>query len=148
MKMNPIRLAAIAVFLACAPLHAAAQTASEPEKKAATTSAPDTAKKVEKKAAAKTPEQIAAEKKAAEKRAAARKAAAKKAAEAKAAKPLVKAEPTQPGAQKITPTPGSTQVLGPGTYSTGPTVLRDKQGNVIPTNPEAYGVGPAASPKK
>lgn len=40
--------------------------------------------------------------------------------------------------------PGATIELKQGsTYSTGPTTLRDRQGNVIPTNPEAYPVGSA-----
>jgi hypothetical protein len=34
------------------------------------------------------------------------------------------------------------------TYSTGPTVLRDKDGNVIPTNPDAYPVDSAQGSSK
>jgi hypothetical protein len=37
---------------------------------------------------------------------------------------------------------------GPTTYSTGPTELRDKQGNVIPTDPAAYPVDSALPKKK
>ena len=72
-----------------------------------------------------------------------------------AAKPATK-KPTKKAAKKVTAkkpatqrtqpppaAPGATIELKQGsTYSTGPTTLRDKQGNVIPTNPEAYPVGP------
>lgn len=72
-----------------------------------------------------------------------------------AAKPVAKT-PTKKAARNVAakkpatqrtqspPAPGATMVLRQGsTYSTGPTTLRDRQGNVIPTNPEAYAVDSA-----
>ena len=73
-----------------------------------------------------------------------------------AAKPVAK-RPTRKAAKKVSAkkratqrtqappaAPGATGERRPGsTYSTGPTTLRDKQGNVIPTNPEAYAVDSA-----
>lgn len=63
-----------------------------------------------------------------------------------ARKPVAK----KPEAKKATPakpaptaTPQVTKV-----YTTGPPALRDKQGNVIPTNPEAYPVDSALPKKK
>ena len=61
----------------------------------------------------------------------AKKAPAKKA-------PVKKPEPAKAEAPKQVPR----------TYSTGPAVLRDKEGNVIPTNPEAYPVDSALPPRK
>lgn len=60
---------------------------------------------------------------------------AKKAAPKKA--PPKQAKKTEPATQADKPK------QAPKTYSTGPTVLHDKQGNVIPTNPEAYPVDSA-----
>ena len=40
-------------------------------------------------------------------------------------------------------TDGAPATLGPGTYSTGPTVLKDKDGKAIPTNPNAYPIDSA-----
>ena len=37
----------------------------------------------------------------------------------------------------------ATYALGPGTYATGPMTIRDTQGNVIPTTPDAYPVDSA-----
>ena len=63
-----------------------------------------------------------------------------------AKKPVAK----KPEAKKTTPAqpapaaaPQATKV-----YTTGPPTLRDKQGNVIPTNPEAYPVDSALPKKK
>ena len=54
------------------------------------------------------------------------------------------AKPAQQPAKQIR---GNEQKLGPGTYSTGPAVLRDKDGNVIPTSPDAYNVDSAIKKK-
>jgi hypothetical protein len=63
-------------------------------------------------------------------------------------KAQAKSAPAKKAAKK--PQPASAQVpkQAPKTYSTGPTVLRDKEGNVIPTNPEAYPVDSALPSKK
>ena len=68
-----------------------------------------------------------------------------------AKKPAKKPPPKKAAAKKaddkaatpIKTVPGTEQRLGPGTYSTGPTVLRDKDGNIIPTDPNAYNVDSA-----
>lgn len=62
----------------------------------------------------------------------------------KAAKKVTAKKPAMQRTQSPPAAPGATLELKQGsTYSTGPTTLRDKQGNVIPTNPEAYPVDSA-----
>lgn len=114
--MNPFRLATLiaAALFACATIPVFAQTAIEPD------AGKPSAVKPAAKPVAKKPT----------KKAAAKKVTAKK--------PATQRPPSPPAA------PGATIELRQGsTYSTGPTTLRDKQGNVIPTNPEAYPVGSA-----
>ena len=55
-------------------------------------------------------------------------------------------EKKKPPAKKTEPVkvaPGTKAELGPGTYTTGPTTLRDKDGKVIPTSPDAYNIDSA-----
>ena len=92
------------------------------------------------------------------------KAADSKAAPAKApekpsppAKPKKPAEPAKGSAKKSAPKkpdakakkadPKSAPKQEPKVYTTGPRVLRDKDGNVIPTSPDAYNVDSALPPK-
>ena len=72
--------------------------------------------------------------------------------EKKAVKKKLEKKPTKPAPPKSPPkpvkaVPGTEQKLGPGTYSTGPTTLRDKDGNIIPTSPDAYDVSSATKKK-
>lgn len=76
-------------------------------------------------------------KKDAAKKDAAKKDAAKKPAPKKA--PTQQAKKAEPAAAPKAEAPKQV----PKTYSTGPTVLRDKDGNVIPTSPDAYPVDSA-----
>lgn len=117
--MNPFRLttAIAAALFACATIPVFAQVAIEPD-----AGKPGVVKPAAKPVAKKPVKKAA-------------KNAAKKAT---AKKPATQRTPSPPAA------PGATIELRQGsTYSTGPTTLRDKQGNVIPTNPEAYPVGSA-----
>ena len=85
------------------------------------------------------------EKKADEKKAAAKKPAPRKPAEpSKTAAPRKPAPPKKPAAPKKPAEPPKTTV-----YKNDPKapVLHDKQGNVIPTNPEAYDVSSAVGKK-
>jgi hypothetical protein len=71
-------------------------------------------------------------------------AESKKPASAKKAPP--KKTATKPAKKDTAPTaaPAKAAPKQPSkTYSTGPTTLRDKDGNVIPTSPEAYNVDSA-----
>ena len=85
--------------------------------------------------ARKAPDRKSMDKKAAEKKAA-EKAAPPKAPPKAAPNPPAKAPPKAEAPKQATKV-----------YTTGPSVLRDKQGNVIPTNPDAYNVD-SALPKK
>lgn len=75
-----------------------------------------------------------------------KKAQAKKADAKKA--PAKKVPEKKTGPQKAEPPKAEAPKQVPKTYSTGPTVLRDKEGNVIPTNPEAYPVDSALPSRK
>lgn len=72
-------------------------------------------------------------------------AAAEKPKEAAAKKPAA-----PKGDTKVPPRQPLATPQNPVTYSTGPKVLRDKEGNVIPTHPDAYPVDSAlpARPRK
>ena len=130
--MNSFRIAALvaAAFCSCAALLAAAQ-------------APNPAPPLTEaeKAAAKAPKKTVP-------KADAAKAPAKDAAKpAKdAAKPAPKAPAKAPPKAPPKDAPATRQA--PKVYTTGPTELRDKQGNVIPTNPDAYNVDSALPKKK
>lgn len=76
-----------------------------------------------------------------------KKAAAEK-KDAKKAPPKKKKSAAKPAPKTPQKIKGKEQVLGPGTYTTGPAVIRDKDGNVIPTNPDAYNVDSAVKKKK
>ena len=78
------------------------------------------------------------------KKAAAKKAEPKK-TEAKKTEVKKPAPPKKPPASKAPPAPTKTTV-----YKNDPNapILRDKQGNVIPTDPNAYDVSSAVGPKK
>ena len=117
--MSALRIPAFAAaaLLALAPLAAPAQAVPDVHKPAAaadTSSKPATKKKPVKKKVAK--------KKSTEK----------------------KTTTTAEGASGITTTAAApAPAQAPNNYTTGPTVLRDKQGNVIPTTPDAYPVDSA-----
>ncbi len=68
----------------------------------------------------------------------------KKAAARKPAR-RAKAPPAARGKTVVAPK-GETILHAPATITTGPAVLRDRDGNVIPTNPEAYDVRSATAP--
>jgi hypothetical protein len=75
-----------------------------------------------------------------------KKAQAKKADAAKA--PAKKVPARKTGPKKAETPQAEAPKQAPKTYSTGPTVLRDKEGNVIPMNPEAYPVDSALPSRK
>ena len=69
------------------------------------------------------------------------------------AKPKQPAEPKKadakkkPAAKKAEPKKSTAPAAAPKVYTTGPKELRDKDGNVIPTSPDAYNVDSAMPPK-
>ncbi len=78
-------------------------------------------------------------------RTALKKTAPKKKAAARKPARRATAPPTARGKALVAPK-GETILHAPATITTGPAVLRDRDGNVIPTNPEAYDVRSATAP--
>ncbi len=113
--MNELRILILATFLAFGAGAEGAQTAPAP---------PDEAGKAQSTAPA--PKKVGPQK-------SVKKATAKKPARRPAAPPAA-------AQKKIVAPKGETILHAPATITTGPAVLRDRDGNIIPTQPEAYNV--------
>ncbi len=138
-----LHLTAIAAFVAASSVSAFAQSTAAPAapaapKAATAPAAPSAGKMSDAPAPKATDTKKPVKKKAAPKKAPTNAAAPKKAPTnaAAPAKPLAAANSAPPA------TPDK-----PGTYSSGPSQLKDKDGKVIPTDPKAYPID-SAMPKK